>query len=174
MGELRRPAQRLWSWAGCRVSYRVSGMDGCPILSILWSGARITSSQPSDAIVHPSAPSQAMMARGLAHTLWMPGIAGSTPVARRGFSVMKPVSWATSSKLKARRVFFFHFEIMEGAQNRAWFQSHFSGKCWKASASSQSWEWCDSALLEFKLTSLFCAWAKFQTFRLWSGLTVPS
>ena len=69
---------------------------------------------------------------------------------------------------------FFHFEIMEGAQNRAWFQSHFSGKCWKASASSQQWEWCDSALLEFNLTSLFCAWAIFQTFWLWSGLTVPS
>ena len=32
---------------------------------------------------------------------------------------------------------FFHFEIMEGAQNPAWFQSHFSGKCWKASVSSQ-------------------------------------
>ena len=70
----------------------------------------------------------------LTHTC-MPGIAGSTPVARRSFSVMKPLSRATISNLKARRV--FHFEIMEGAQNRAWFQSHFSGKCWKASVSSQ-------------------------------------
>ena len=63
---------------------------------------------------------------------------------------------------KSTACFFFHFEIMEGAQNRAWFQSHFSGKCWKASASSQPWEWCDSALLVFNVTSLFCAWAKFQ------------
>ena len=75
---------------------------------------------------------------------------------------------------KSTTCFFFNFEIMEGAQNRAWFQSHFSGKCWKASASSQQWEWCDSALLELNLTSLFCAWAIFQTFWLWSGLTVPS
>ena len=28
----------------------------------------------------------------LAHRIWTPGIAGSTPVARRGFSVTKPVS----------------------------------------------------------------------------------
>ena len=43
---------------------------------------------------------------GLTHTVWMPGIAGSTPVARRGFSVMKPVSCVTCrSNLKARCIF---------------------------------------------------------------------
>ena len=43
---------------------------------------------------------------GQTHTVWMPGIAGSIPVARRGFSVMKSVSWITRSNLKARRVSF--------------------------------------------------------------------
>ena len=60
---------------------------------------------------------------GLTHTVWMPGIAGSTPVARRGFSVMKPVSCVTCrSNLKARRI--FHVEIMEGA-HILWVKSKF-------------------------------------------------
>ena len=77
------------------------------------------------------------MARGLAHTLWMPGIAGSTPVARRGFFRYETSVMSHQFESKSTACFFFHFEIMEGAQNRAWFQSHFSGKCWRASASSQ-------------------------------------
>ena len=49
----------------------------------------------------------------------MPEIAGSTPVARRGLSVMKTVSCVTCrSNLKARRI--FHFEIMEGAHIFFW------------------------------------------------------
>ena len=46
----------------------------------------------------------------------MPEVAGSIPFARLVFFVMKPVPLATSSKLKARCVFFsLHFDIMEGA-----------------------------------------------------------
>ena len=84
----------------------VTSYNPGPILPILWSGARITCSQPSGAIVHPSTPSRATMARGTdAYGLDARDRRFDSGCAARFFR-LKPVPWATSSNLKARRVFF--------------------------------------------------------------------